>query len=279
MKRSDREPSPRAAPPDVLELRQNRDGARRRIPWELLEPDGLDARARAKVGASWLGRMKQEHLAVGAFALLAHELAADGCDPLVLALITRAATDEVRHAEICRRLAAGMLGETAVPARLRGVPSVPSHPGAPLALRVLVHVAEMCCLSETFTGVYLTEMLARASHPAARAAVESLLEDEIDHGRVGWAYLASRRAEGRLDGLAEALPDMLDRTMRRAMSSAAADPEPDDPALEALGYLGNDTGAAIFTRTLRDVILPGFELLGLDRGPVERRAHERGWLA
>src|SRR4051812_10542422 len=107
MKRRDQAPSLLVAQTDVLELRHNRDGARRRVPWELLEAEGLDARARARVGASWLGRMKQEHLAVGAFALLAHELAADGCDPVVLALITRAATDEVRHAEICRRLAAG----------------------------------------------------------------------------------------------------------------------------------------------------------------------------
>ena len=51
--------------------------------------------------------------------------------------------------------------------------------------RVLLHVVEMCCMSETLTGVYFTEMLARTTDVVAREAIESLLEDEIDHGRVG----------------------------------------------------------------------------------------------
>ena len=38
----------------------------------------------------------------------------------------------------------------------------------------------------------LTEHFARTTDRVAREAIESLLEDEIDHGRVGWAYLAER---------------------------------------------------------------------------------------
>jgi hypothetical protein len=254
-------------------------GARRRIAWEAWDTSALGDAARAKLGDAWRSRQRQEHLAVGAFSLLAGELAAEGCPPVVLALAARAASDEVRHAEICRRLAVGFLGEAAVPARYHGVPRVPRHAGADAAGRALYHVVEMCCLSETFTGVYLTEMLARATHPVARAAVESLLEDEVDHGRVGWAYLASRRAEGRLAGLAEALPAMLDRTMGRVMRMTRREPEPDDPALEAWGYLGNDAGAALFVRTLRDVVLPGFAMLDVDLGPARAAIDEAGWLA
>src|SRR5207249_326894 len=114
--------------------------------------------------------------------------------------------------------------------------------------------------------------------PGMRGAIEALLEDEIDHGRVGWAYLASRRREGRLAGLAEALPAMLDRTMGWVMRKPITHPEPDAPALEAFGYLGNDAGAAIFGRTLHDVILPGFETLGVDLGPAQQRIDEQGWL-
>ena len=76
-----------------------RGGARRLIPWEQWDTSSLDAPGRARVGGVWRERRRQEHLAVGAFALLAAELAADGCEPVVLALAARAASDEVRHAE------------------------------------------------------------------------------------------------------------------------------------------------------------------------------------
>src|SRR5262249_10988206 len=153
----------------------------RAIAWDALDAAQIDAEDRRMVGERWKARQIQEHLAVGAFAQLAWEVAAHGCEPVVLSLIARAASDAVRHADICRRTAAVFLGEGAVPARLHGVPRVPGHPGATPADRALYHVVEMCCLNETLTGVYLTESLAEAVHPTMRAVLESLLEDEIDH--------------------------------------------------------------------------------------------------
>ncbi len=263
---------------DAVDAALGRTGARRRIPWDEWAASALDAEARARLGEVWRERRWQEHLAVGAFALIAAELAVEGCEPVVLALVTRAASDEVRHAEICRRMAVGLLGEAAVPARVRGAPKVPRHDGVADADRALYHVVEMCCLSETFTGAYFTEMLGRTTDPVARAVVESLLEDEIDHGRVGWAYLACRAGERRLGGLAGALPGMLERTIGRTLRAARRAPEPDDPAREAFAFLGNDAGAALFARTLRDVVLPGFELVGVDLGPARAAIAEAGWL-
>jgi hypothetical protein len=98
-----------------------------------------------------------------------------------------------------------------------GRTKVPMHAQASATERVLFHVTEMCCLSETFTGVYLKEMLARTTDAVARVAIESLLEDEIDHGRVGWTYLAERAGQRRTGGLDEALPAMLDRVFGRVL--------------------------------------------------------------
>jgi hypothetical protein len=112
----------------------------------------------------------------------------------------------------------------------------------------------------TLTAVFFAEMVSRATHSAARAVVESLLEDEIDHSRVGWAYLATRKAS--LDGLAEALPAMLDRTFGKAVRGGGR-VEDSDP-MEAFGYVRGEARAAIFRRALRDVVVPGFEMLGLD---------------
>ncbi len=243
-------------------------GARRAIRWDLLDASSLPASQRDVVGRTWRERMRQEHLAVGAFALLTQELAQVGCEPVVLALVARAAADEIRHAEVCRRVAIALLGDTAVPARWKGLPSVPVHAELSPEERALLHVVEMCCLSESLTAVYFTEMVARASHPVAKAAVESLLEDEVDHSRVGWAYLASRATAGTTSGLAEALPSLLDRTVGRALAGLVAAPDRDDPAMEAFGYLGNTTGATVIRQALHEVILPGLEQLEVDTRPA-----------
>ncbi len=264
---------------DVTAFESTGGGARRAIAWSELGVGALGDEGRRTVGATWLERMKQEHLAVGAFSLLARELAAEGCETIVLSLVTRAACDEVRHAEICRRFAVELLGAAAVPASFRGLPKVPMHPGAPPGDRVLFHVVEMCCLSETLTGVYFTEMLARTTDRVAREAIESLLEDEIDHGRVGWAYLAGRSRDGSLGGLAEALPAMLDRTFRGIRASKpAASSGRDEAQLETCGYLGPRAGAEVYRRALRDVILPGFEQVGVDLEHAQARVRERSWL-
>jgi len=252
-------------------------GARRVLDWDALDVARLGAAGRRTVGATWLERMRQEHLAVGAFSLLARELAEVGCDAVVLSLVTRAACDEVRHAEICRRFALALLGRREVPARFKGLPKVPMHAGATPEARALFHVVEMCCLSETITGVYFTEMLARTTDAVAREAIESLLEDEIDHGRVGWAYLAGRARERSTEGLAEALPAMLTRTLRGVLG-AKAPVRDDDAKLETCGYLGAQAAVDVYGRAVRDVILPGFETLGVDVGPARELLGERAWL-
>ncbi|HVY49192.1 MAG TPA: hypothetical protein VHB21_25050, partial [Minicystis sp.] len=163
-----------AADVAALELGAQRGGARRRIAWDALA-DVPAGDVRAFAGAEWLERMKQEHLAVGAFSRMAVELAEEGCDDVGLVLVARAAADEVRHAEVCRNVAVKLLDAGAVPRRLRGVPRIPEHPSAAPADRALYHVVEMCCLSETVTGVWFTEAIARATHPTMRAVLESLL--------------------------------------------------------------------------------------------------------
>ncbi len=271
--RSERAPS--GLRPHPAHPVETRDG--RPIRWDDWDLTKLDVASRAIAGKSWDGRYKQEHLAVGAFAMLVQELAELGCEPVVLTLLTRAASDEVRHAEICRRMAIVLLGDGQVSSRLRGVPSIPKHPGVSAETRALLHVVEMCCLSETCTGVFLTEMLTPL-RGTLRSAVQSLLEDEIDHGRVGWAYLASRAREKSVGGLAEALPAMLDRTMGWVIERGEKEPEADTAPLRAAGYLGSTSAAVVYRRALRDVILPGFETCGIDTTRARAHVEARGWL-
>jgi hypothetical protein len=260
---------------DVLSYRASRD-ERRAIAWDApVEP--LDDRRRVLVGDAWRSRMESEHLAVGAFSILAAEIARLGCDPMVLALVTRAASDEVRHTEICRRLAVRHLGDE-VPARFAGAPGFPERAPGDAAEQVLHHVVEMCCLNETFTVSYFTAMLERTRQATAKTAVQALLEDEIDHARAGWAYLADVRRGGGGGSLAAALPALLTATVKPVMDDAVTHPQDDDPELEAHAWLGTKAARAIYAKALGEVVLPGFEACGVDTAAARALCTAEGWL-
>jgi hypothetical protein len=266
------------APRDALDLRALRDGSRRAIPWDAPIDASLDRDRRTTLGRAWLHLARQEHLAVGAFALIARELAEVGCDSVVLSLITRASSDEVRHADLCKRMAIRLMGVDEVPAVFRGVPKPPAHGQRSLRDRALLHVVEMCCLNETFTGVYLTESLARATDPTMRAAIESLLEDEIDHGRVGWAHLAASVRDGwGASIVARSLPSIVERAVGAIFDRAGSNVGADD-VLAAHGHLAGHDARAVYARTLDDVILPGFEAVAVDPSALRALAKKRGWL-
>ncbi len=59
---------------------------------------------------------------------------------------------------------------------------------------------------------------------------------------------------------------MLDRTFGRVLRGLG--PIEDDDAMEAFGYVRDAACAAVFRRALSDVVVPGFELLGVDLSPA-----------
>ena len=76
-------------------LKVHRDG--RPIDWSAFDTGPLDESARAHAGASWRARMGQEYLAVGAFATLVHEVAAEGCEPVILKILTGSRSSQGVH--------------------------------------------------------------------------------------------------------------------------------------------------------------------------------------
>jgi hypothetical protein len=221
--------------------------------------------------------MEQEYLAVRVFAMLTAQLAAEGASDAVLSLVARAVSDEIAHADLCRQLADIFAAEPRRPARPPPPRNVPQHPKASPLVQSYLHMVEMCCIGETLTTCFFTEAIQRAKVAPMRTALTLLLEDELDHGRAGWAYLASANANTR-QCVAQALPSMLDRTVGW-LPDAVKSSRHGDPLLETYGHLAPPTVLDVYRRGLRDVVLAGLATAGVDIAPALAHAARVGMLA
>lgn len=224
----------------------------------------LDPALRARLGDHWRSRARSE-LEVGiAFSAMLPRLAASGAPDVVLRDLAASADDERRHAAICMQNAciyAGRElpgpGEVAAPLPLFGA-------GDP-ALEDALLVTGMCCLNETVATAWLGACLEASTAPLAVETNRAHLADEIRHARLGWAYLASLPAS-RKDALAAWLPALLEANAPRWLD----DPT---PACPAHGHLGPERTREVVLAAVRELVIPGFEHVGVASDPAVR------WLA
>jgi hypothetical protein len=223
--------------------------------------DATDERARHLIGRQWQERATAELRVASMFAVIAREVFEGGADPAVMRLVARAVSDEVRHAEICRLLAARYLGhEVAWPPP--GPVPLPPHGTAPDELRPTLHIAAMCCINETLASAWLETCRADATVPLARAALRELLADDVDHARIGWAHLASSMVTPAVRSkIAGWLPRLLEASMLPWLVGAG---EPGYAGFPAHGVPSSATTRDVVKTTARDVVLVGFEQLGVD---------------
>ncbi len=223
--------------------------------------------------ALWSNRATLERLSEERFRRLAGELAATGAHEEVVALCARAADDEHRHAALCATMAASF-ADPALPVDRGLLVEAPRDPapaaGPPSRERVLLDMIALSCIGETFNAAYLTASLAVARDPATRDATHELLRDEVVHARLGWAHLAAERQRGHdLAHLAARLPKLLRDAFGEDLGALYDPPE----AAPDFALLSRADRVALFADTLRDVLLPGFEEVGVDTAPA------RAWLA
>lgn len=243
-----------------------------RLPLPAHDPTiaALTSEERATAAAIWAGRSEAELRAAGSFAYLAGTLA-DACAPAELVeLARRAIHDERRHAQICWQVACAFAGRD-LPLPRKLPLRVPQHADARPELERVLHVIGMCCLNETTGNAFLELCRDGARGSLAIAALHELACDEIDHARLGWAFLASPAVSLETRGeLAAWLPKLLAENLsawrerpRRAVSAA----------LVAQGCPSWDAVDAAVLAAISDLLLPGFELIGVDT------AAARAWLA
>ena len=216
----------------------------------------------------WSYRLESELDAAERFRSLAPTLQALGSSPSLVDMAHEAASDELRHASLCRELIVHFGGT--LPTEK---PRVPAGRIAPAGLedreRALYEIVALSCITETLSTALLGELVARAGDPVCKQAMHSILRDEVNHSRLGWALLAEEHARGARDCVGRHVPEMLEAALGPHFFAFAA-PDAQQTELAAIDSLERPERQRIVRETLEGVVLPGLERFGIETSPTKR---------
>ena len=235
------------------------------IPWAETTAAQLTDAERARLAATWLRRSEAEYLAVSTFSVLAIDLTAAMAPADVLSLCLRAAIDEVRHAEMCLRMAQIYSGQEHLPKP--AMSSLPDDPSRPKLHQALANTMLVSCVSETYATTVLTATRDLTTDPTAQAVLTSIYSDEVMHARLGWSYMRyaiDRGGQGVIDAAAQMLP----RALRGVANVVERERPIGDvtPAVRDHGLMTPAEERVIYSTCVREVLVPGFEALGIPVG-------------
>jgi len=240
----------------------------RPLPESEAEIADMNPEVRERLARIWLSQAATEARVARSFTLVHESLVALGADEGLVVVSNRAIDDEHRHTALCRELARRYFG-----APVTDTPDLPfSPPKHALAKsdeeRRALWIIGQCAFNETFASAYLSLCHERAETPLARAALRELLSDEIDHARIGWAYLSTLPTElrPRIDDWLLPLAMCNLREWRNVRLA-------EDASLARHGIPAAAEVEEALASALRDLILPGLAHTNLDPRPLER------WLA
>jgi hypothetical protein len=254
--------------------------------WHKLDPNATDIRrvedpeidrlpsgARAVLANIWQERGNSELKVSGGFTAVAAGVIEHGGAEEVTKITARAVRDEVRHAEIAVEMAARYADRDVLWPAAQPFPVPALAPAGP-RLRATLLVIAMCCINETLACGILEGQLEIATSPLTRAALQSVLVDEIDHARVGWAHLASPAVTPEMKAEIGAgwLPRLLLARLGELFAEDTPFPGEDQPAH---GILTRAARKKIIGTALVEVVCPGFERAGVDATQARAWTKER----
>ena len=230
----------------------------------------LKAEIRSLVADTCLRRAELELKGAAAFHLVTGSLLELRADSKLLDLSVRSISEELRHAEIYRVLAERFRGEPVVLSRPAPI-EFPSYDAVPARFAHALHVVGMSAIIETMACGFLQLCLDNATEPEVRTAIREILGDEIRHGQIGWAFLAS----GALDRVERAalsswIPRLLETQVSSWLAQIATLPD-----ISAPEYGCPDREAIVGATfdAIDQLVLPGFDHAKIVTGPA------RDWFA
>lgn len=219
---------------------------------------------RAVVAAMWAFRARSEDQAAARFARIAERLDTLEAHPSLRALARRSIDDERRHRGRCAALAE-RFGHAPLASELFESPAPEvAPPKLPLARRVTYELVAFCCLTESINAALLTRSFAIATEPDSRAAIREILADEVQHARLGWAYLAQQHDRA---WLREHFTTMLEATVPEELRDPRIQPAP-SLGLRAHGVFARAELREILIECVDEVISPGLAMMNVDAEPI-----------
>jgi hypothetical protein len=252
----------------LLDLRV--EGALRRP--ELPDLPTLSEAERAMAVRTWRARMVNEHVSARVFAGLVPQFITAGLSPGRIALLPRYIADELRHAEQCAGVVLALGGEPVAP--LPELPPVPMHEEVGPVEAALRNVLSVCCLSETVAVSVIRAEHAELEGTRLGEVLGAILADEVQHARFGWELLGEL-----LPAVGPEVRARLSAYLEVALSHLVAYEIPKLPVhhglraeLAAAGVCDGGEARALFFDTLRCVIVPQLDALGLAASAAWERA-------
>lgn len=245
------------------------------------DPARYDLELRREAARQWSARARAEHGSVHQFSAVTHALCEARVGIELLGALSRLITDEVRHVELCARMALVIHpeGPTDEPGMFRWpVPRDPwrAAPGPDAQADLLAWAAAAiliaCCVGETISRPMLEGVALVTTDPVAEAVTRQILRDEHLHAAFGWDALAlllpaldePRRARVQA-ALTRALGGFEDTaTGGHLIESIAGRELVLTRGAPNLGTLTGEEYAFIFYATLDQEVLPAIDALGLD---------------
>ena len=205
------------------------------------------------------------------FAALSQGMRAAGAPATLVDLASRAAADEIRHASHCADILRACGAEVPAP-ETRLLFFGPRDLGP--EQRLTYEVVAQSCISETESIATLVTLLDAASDAHLKVVLQELARDEVQHARLGWAYLGWAKDRFDLSFLSAFLPAMAAAATGDDLFRSGP-PEADDPGLLSGGVVPKRDRRRIYLETLHSVVIPGFEEFRIDTGPLRQWAEEK----
>ncbi len=231
------------------------------IPWESFERAKYPEAALRLAGLANRALASGEYGAVTMFSRITASMVLHGVPFDIVAASTRAATDELRHADYAARYASLCSGKE-ITLRIKRA----ALESKTMSLLQLDHLmVEATAMGEALACALLEACLDRATDPVARVYFANLIRDEVHHARLGWYYLAWRAPAWTLAERQEVANRagrlILDVEPRFARGRQA--PGDARQAAWALGVLDTEGQLSAIRGVMQDQVVPALDALGL----------------
>lgn len=231
------------------------------IPWEQFERARYPEAALQLAAKANTALASGEYGAVTLFSRITASMVLHGIPFDILSASTRAATDELRHADYAERYATLCAGK---PITLKVVrEALKSNTLTLLGLDRMM--MEATAIGESLAAALLEECGRRAEDPVASVFFANLVRDEVHHARLGWYYLTWRApmwTPRERQSVANRAGELVRDVEPRFSRGRHAPPEAQKAAF-ALGVLDTNAQLDAVRAVMQDQIVPALDELGL----------------